>query len=72
MLEDRIGIDDLVSATDLDAAAVTSALDELEWHRWLGSDAFGYSFVARIVRDVIARDMLTPGQRTRLRETTRT
>jgi len=28
----------------------------------------GYVFVARIVRDVIARDMLTPGQRRRLLE----
>lgn len=68
VLEDRIRVEHLVSATGLDVDAVTSALDELEWHRWLSSDAFGYSFVARIVRDVIARDMLTPGQRKRIRE----
>jgi hypothetical protein len=28
----------------------------------------GYSFVARIVQDVIARDMLTAGQKIRIRE----
>jgi hypothetical protein len=51
---------------------VTSGLDELEWNRWIAADAFGYSFVARIVRDVIARDMLTPGQRLRIQEAART
>ena len=44
------------------------ALDELEWHRWLVSEPRGYSFAARIVRQVIERDMLTPGQRRRVRE----
>lgn len=68
VIGDRIRVENLVSATGLDTDAVTSALDELEWHRWLSSDAFGYSFVARIVRDVIARDMMTPGQRKRIRE----
>ncbi len=63
VLDERVEIEPLVTATGLEAAAVTSALDELEWHRWLPADARGYSFVARIVRDVIARDMLTPGQR---------
>jgi DNA-binding SARP family transcriptional activator len=47
---------------------LSGALDELEWQRWLISDARGYGFVARIVRDVVARDMLTPGQRKRLLE----
>ena len=32
------------------------------------SDARGYSFVARIVRDCIAREMLTEGQRRRVLE----
>jgi hypothetical protein len=46
--------------------AVPKALDELERHRWLVAEPRGYGFVARIVRQVIERDMLTPGQRRRL------
>ena len=44
------------------------ALDELEWHRWLVAEPRGYSFVARLVRRVVERDMLTPGQRRRVLE----
>jgi len=43
-------------------------LDELEWHRWLVSEARGYSFLARVVRQVVEQDMLTPGQRLRVME----
>ena len=43
-----------------------SALDELEWHRWLVAEPRGYSFVARIVRQVVERDMVTAGQRQRV------
>jgi DNA-binding SARP family transcriptional activator len=42
------------------------ALDELEWQRWVTADARGYAFTARIVRDIVARDMLTDGQRRRI------
>jgi len=42
------------------------ALDELEWQRWLVAEPRGDGFVARIVRQVIERDMLTLGQRNRL------
>lgn len=52
----------------MDPEVVSHALDELEWHRWLSGDARGYSFIARIVRDVIGRDMLTSGQRNRIKE----
>ena len=52
--------------TDLTPEAVVSALDELEWSRWLVAEPRGYTFMARVVRDVIARDMLTPGQRKRI------
>ena len=41
-------------------------LDELEWHHWLVSEPRGYSFQARVVRQVIAQDMLTRGQRQRV------
>ncbi|MEP7326690.1 MAG: AAA family ATPase [Gemmatimonadota bacterium] len=53
---------------DQPGSALVAALDELEWTRWLVSDARGYSFGARIMRDVVAQDMLTEGQRRRIRE----
>ncbi len=46
--------------------ALAQALDELEWQGWLAAERRGYLFVARIVRDVIDRDMVTPGQRQRM------
>ena len=42
------------------------ALDELEWTRWLASDARGYTFLAGLVREIVARDFLTAGQRRRI------
>jgi hypothetical protein len=56
----------LAAALGLAPADVDRALDILEWERWLESDTRGYSFVGWIVRDIVARDMLTPGQRRRL------
>jgi hypothetical protein len=47
---------------------VHDALDELEWARWVNADPRGYAFVARIVREVVASDMTTPGQRQRIRD----
>ena len=55
-------------ATGLASPALDRALDELEWQRWLVADGRGYGFVARIVERIIERDMLTPGQRQRMRE----
>jgi DNA-binding SARP family transcriptional activator len=55
-------------ALAMDPAEAGRALDELEWHRWLLAEPRGYSFVARIVRQVLERDMLTPGQRRRILE----
>lgn len=66
VLGERIAPELLARATHLAPDEMAAALDELEWQRWLAADARGYSFVARIVRDVIARDMLTPGQRQRI------
>ena len=62
----------LERALGMERAAVTRALDELEWHRWLLAEPRGYSFVARIVRQVVERDMLTAGQRRRIQEATET
>jgi hypothetical protein len=68
VLGDRVTARLLARATKLDAEHAAAALDELEWQRWLAAEARGYAFVARIVRDVVARDMLTEGQRLRLLE----
>ncbi|HEX6432745.1 MAG TPA: hypothetical protein VFZ87_00815, partial [Gemmatimonadales bacterium] len=68
VLGDRISPQLLSQVTGLPAEELMPILDELEWHRWLLSEPRGYSFLARVVRDVIARDMLTPGQRRRILE----
>ena len=67
-LGDRVVAEELSRVAELPLQQVTDALDELEWTRWLVSEPRGYSFVARIMRDVVARDMLTPGQLRRLQE----
>ena len=41
---------------------------ELEREGWLVFEGRGYTFRARVVRQVVARDMLTKGQRNRLLE----
>jgi predicted ATPase len=66
-LPEPVSAERLCRATGSSLEDVTPALDELEWHRWLVADSRGYSFVARIVRDTVARDMLTEGQRRRIR-----
>jgi DNA-binding SARP family transcriptional activator len=65
---DRVDADQLSRATQLPLAEVTARLDELEWHQWLTADPRGYGFTARLVREVISRDMLTAGQRRRIQE----
>ena len=62
----RVTAPQLARATSLAVPDVHGALDELEWQRWLVADGRGYIFVAGIVRRVIDRDMLTPGQRRRI------
>src|SRR2546422_249668 len=44
------------------------AFGELEWPSWVAAEPRGFVFIARIVRDVIDRDMVTPGQRQRILE----
>lgn len=68
LLGERLDAATLAEATGRDRSELEPALDELEWGRWLESDPRGYTFVARIVREVIAEDMLTPGQRRRIRK----
>jgi DNA-binding SARP family transcriptional activator len=66
VLEPGAGQELLSRATGIEGEDLDSALDELEWNRWLVADRRGYEFVARIVREVVARDMLTAGQRRRV------
>lgn len=61
----------LERAVSMTPAETALALDELEWHRWLLAEPRGYTFVARIVRKVVERDMLTPGQRRRMLDAAR-
>jgi DNA-binding SARP family transcriptional activator len=68
VLGDHVTARDLARITGLGDDATAAALDELEWSRWLLADSRGYTFVARIIRDVVAHDMLTPGQRQRIEE----
>jgi hypothetical protein len=68
ILDDRVPAEVLARATSVAQAELIEALDELEWHRWLVSEPRGYEFTARVVRQVIARDMLTRGQRRRILE----
>ena len=65
VLEDRVTANRLGRATQLDLGAVSAALDELEWARWLTTEGRGYSFVAAVVRRVIDRDFVLRGQRRR-------
>jgi DNA-binding SARP family transcriptional activator len=66
VLKEKESAATLRRATGLPAERLAGALDEAEWQRWLLADGRGYSFIARIVRDVVARDMLTAGQRQRV------
>ncbi len=66
VLGGRVAGAKLGQAAGLAGEALAQALDELEWQGWLAAEPRGYAFVARIVRDVIDRDMATPGQRLRL------
>jgi DNA-binding SARP family transcriptional activator len=58
----------LERASGVSADRVPGGLDELEWQRWLTADARGYMFVARIVREAVAQDLVTAGQRQRILE----
>jgi hypothetical protein len=66
VLPERVPEEQIARAVAVPLEDTRRALDELEWQRWITSDARGYAFVARIVRDIIGRDMLTPGQRRRI------
>lgn len=68
VLGERVEASRIGRAAGLAGEELHAALDELEWRRWLVAEPRGYAFVARIVRDVVARDMVTEGQRQRMIE----
>lgn len=68
VLDGRVPATLLERASGVDGDALAAALDELEWRRWLAAEPRGYGFVARIVRDVVERDMVVAGQRRRILE----
>jgi len=63
----RVDVAVLSRACGLPAPEVTSALDALEWERWLTVDAKGYAFTAPIERQILLQEMITPGQARRYR-----
>ena len=64
----RVSTARLEQVTGMVGDTLANALDELEWQRWLVAERRGYAFVARIVRQVIERDMVIEGKRQRIRE----
>jgi hypothetical protein len=66
VLGDRVPAADLGVGSEVSGTMLLESLDELEWQRWLSAEPRGYSFVARIARHVVARDMVTSGQRARI------
>ena len=56
----------LAVATALAGDRLATALDALESERWLVADPRGYTFSASLVAEVIARDLVTAGQRRRI------
>lgn len=66
LLGERVAADALAAATELDDASLAIALDELEWQRWIVADPRGFGFTARIARTIVARDLITGGERLRI------
>ena len=64
----RLSAAEIGRAAGLAQPLLDGALDELEWQRWLVADGRGYGFAAGIVERIVERDMLTPGQRRRMRD----
>ena len=63
---DLVPVEAIARGSGLEPEPLATALDELEWERWLKADPRGYSFVARIVGDVVVENMVTAGQRQRI------
>lgn len=68
VLGGRVSLKRLERASGVMGEALARALDDLEWQRWLVAEPRGYTFVARIVQQVIDRDMVMEGKRQRIRD----
>jgi DNA-binding SARP family transcriptional activator len=68
VLEERCDTERVARGAGLDVERAGAALDELEWQRWVEAESRGYAFVARVVRNLIAADFTTAGQRRRILE----
>ena len=66
VLGERVSAKRIGRAIGIEGAPLDAALDELEWRRWLVAERRGYSFVARIVREVVDRDFVSEGERQRI------
>jgi len=66
VLGGRVPAETFARATGVTGARLAAALDELEWQRWLSAEPRGYTFIARIMREVVNRDMVLEGQRQRI------
>jgi len=66
VLGGRVPAETFARATGVTEARLAAALDELEWQRWLSAEPRGYTFIARIMREVVNRDMVLEGQRQRI------
>lgn len=68
ILPGRQPADVLATMAGLDLHSAATALDELEYARWVNADARGYAYLANVIRLVVERDMVTGGKRRRMLE----
>jgi hypothetical protein len=66
VLGERASAVELCAGSGQSGTALHEAQDELEWQRWLVAELRGYSFVPGIAKHVVARNMITTGQRNRV------
>lgn len=66
VVEGRLEESDAADLTEWPLDRVHATFDALERSRWITGDARGFAIAGRIVREVIGRDMVTPGQRRRI------
>lgn len=66
VVDGRVTESELATLADQPLDRVRVVLDLLERSHWVHGDSRGYAIAGRLVRDVLARDMVTPGQRRRL------
>ncbi len=71
VISGRISQAQFEKVLDLPRKDLEKALDETEWLRWLAAEPRGYSFVARIVREVVLKDLVSVGKRQRIQKAAR-